>query len=159
MSVNPQNKLYQMNTSSHIGYNSATVKQEISVLIQHHDTIVNPRTNDNSKKIGSCVGDFQELEELGKGAHGTVCKVRSLWNTQLYVLKKINLAIVKSSYRREALREVQLMKRLANPHVIRYYNSFIEEDTLYIIMEYADNGDLHKLLRSKRDKREHIPED
>ena len=51
------------------------------------------------------------------------------------------------------------MKRLANPHVIRYYNSFIEEDTLYIIMEYADNGDLHKLLRSKRDKREHIPED
>ena len=29
------------------------------------------------KKIGSCAADFDVIEELGKGAHGVVFKVRS----------------------------------------------------------------------------------
>ncbi len=51
------------------------------------------------------------------------------------------------------------MKRLANPHVIHYFTSFIEDDILCILMEFADNGDLHKVLRAKRDKKEHFLED
>lgn len=40
----------------------------------------------------------------------------------------------------------------------RYYNSFMEEECLYIIMEYAQRGDLHKYLKQKREKKETIPE-
>ena len=35
----------------------------------------------------------------------------------------------------------------------------MEEENLYIIMEYAERGDLHKLLKAQRDKKEFIPED
>jgi hypothetical protein len=35
----------------------------------------------------------------------------------------------------------------------------MEEDSLYIIMEYAVKGDLHKLLRTQREKKEFLSED
>jgi predicted Ser/Thr protein kinase len=47
--------------------------------------------------------DFEVLEELGKGAHGVVFKVRSRKNNLLYVMKKINFNNLKQSYKKEAL--------------------------------------------------------
>ena len=35
----------------------------------------------------------------------------------------------------------------------------MEEESLFIIMEYAEKGDLHKLLKSWRESKESIPED
>ena len=54
---------------------------------QNHDKIVNPQTNEYSKKIGACITDFEIMEQLGKGAHGTVFKVKSRRNNQIYVMK------------------------------------------------------------------------
>ena len=51
------------------------------------------------------------------------------------------------------------MMRLRNPHVVRYHTSFIEAESLNIVMEYADKGDLHGLVRSLRDKKETLSED
>jgi serine/threonine protein kinase len=92
---------------------------ELQMIIQNHDLIVNPLTNPNAKKIGCRCSDFEVLGELGKGAHGVVFKVKSLKNQQIYVMKKINFNNLKPSYKKEALREVQLLRRLSNPHVIR----------------------------------------
>ncbi len=44
-----------------------------------------------------------------------------------------------------AHREVQLLKTLKHQHVIRYYNSFHDEKSLYIVMEYCERGDLYKV--------------
>lgn len=35
----------------------------------------------------------------------------------------------------------------------------MEEENLFIIMEYAEKGDLHKLLKAQREKKELIEED
>lgn len=107
--------------------------------------MVNPRGNENAKRIGFQKSDFQIIEQLGQGAHGTVFKVRSIRNNKVYVMKQINFSVAKpggelqAAYKREALREVQLLKRLEhNPHVVKYYNSFMEDECLHIIMEYAE---------------------
>lgn len=39
------------------------------------------------------------------------------------------------------------MADLHHPHIIQFYTSFIESDNLYILMEYAQKGDLYKLLK------------
>ncbi len=81
-------------------------------IIQHHDWIVNPYNNEHSKRIGCQSADFEVMEELGKGAHGTVYKVKSKRNNLIYVLKRINFNNLKANYKRDALREVQILKRL-----------------------------------------------
>ena len=35
----------------------------------------------------------------------------------------------------------------------------MEEENLHIIMEYAERGDLHKLLRNQREKKELLSEE
>jgi len=120
--------------------------------------------------VGSSSKDFEILEELGKGAHGTVFKAMSLRNKQVYVLKKVDFSLVKVSRKREALKEVELLKTLDHIHVVKYFSSFIEEDCLYIVMEWAQEGDLHKvnnfridsfgqLIKKQREKKERISED
>ena len=37
--------------------------------------------------IGKCLGDFQLIGEIGRGAHGVVYKVRSNINGKIYALK------------------------------------------------------------------------
>lgn len=61
-------------------------------------------------------------------------------------MKEIDFMKLKSGHKKEALREVQLLKKVQNPHVIKYYTSFVENESLFIIMEYADGGDLSKIV-------------
>lgn len=53
--------------------------------------------------------------------------------------------------RNKCLGEIEILKSLDHPNIIKYYNSFLEEKELFIILEWADKGDLKKLIR-KHDK-------
>lgn len=103
-----------------------------------------PETGDVNinKIIGGKQEDFELKEELGKGAHGVVIKIQSKLNGKEYVMKKIDLNQFKNKRSRDFIKEAQIQKKLKNPNIIRCYNSFIENSQLYIIMEYAEEGDL-----------------
>lgn len=47
------------------------------------------------------------------------------------------------------MREVTIHKELRHAHIIRLYNAFQEGPTLYIILEYMDNGNIFKMIREK----------
>ena len=59
---------------------------------------------------------------------------------------------MKQKSQEAALKEVMILQDLSHPHIIKYYHSFIEQDCLYILMEYAQGGDLHSLMRKRRSK-------
>jgi NIMA (never in mitosis gene a)-related kinase len=71
-----------------------------------------------------------------------VNKVLSLVDSKEYVMKKINIKHIKIKHQKEALKEAQILRKVRHPNIIRYYNSFVEDEHLYIIMEYAEGGDL-----------------
>ena len=41
----------------------------------------------------------------------------------------------------DAINEVQILARLDSPYVVRYFDSFIDEKCLAIVMEYCENGE------------------
>jgi NIMA (never in mitosis gene a)-related kinase len=51
--------------------------------------------------------------------------------------------------REKCLREVDIMKKLNHPHIIRYIDSFIHNNELIIVTEWAERGDLKKLIKEK----------
>ena len=96
--------------------------------------------------IGNSLQDFVMLLQLGKGSNGTIYKVRSKLNNKEYVLKKVNLKNLNIAQQKEAFKEAKILKKVKHPNIIRYYQSFRDEGSLYIIMEYAEGGDLQKVF-------------
>ena len=44
----------------------------------------------------------------------------------------------------KCLKEIDLVQSLQHPHIIEYVESFIEEDQLHLVFEYAEAGDLKR---------------
>ena len=101
------------------------------------------------RNVGECVEDFKMLCEIGKGSYGIVYKVISNIDQKTYVMKKINLKHVKLKNQNEALKEAQILRKVRHNNVIKYYTSFVEDNFLYIIMEYAEGGDMHAVRMLK----------
>ena len=105
----------------------------------------NKKTKDNY--VGSHLSDFEIVKALGKGSYGTVYTVKSRLDSNIYVMKKMELNHLKESQQRECYREVSILRKVSHPNIIKYYSSFLENESLCIIMEYAELGDLYTLIK------------
>jgi NIMA (never in mitosis gene a)-related kinase len=91
---------------------------------------------------------FELLEKLGEGAYSVVYKVKRKEDSNIYALKKVKLKGITDKEKENALNEVRILASVKSPFVISYKEAFIEEEseTLCIVMEYADKGDLYQRI-------------
>jgi len=115
--------------------------------------VFNASEFNDEESIGDKKDDFEFLQLLGQGAFGKVLKVSSLINHKVYAMKILDLeekeeeGISKEIKEQYFISEIELLKKLKHPNICKYYKSFREEDKLYIIMEYFDNGDLGTYIK------------
>ena len=102
--------------------------------------------------------DFVILKELGRGSFGVVYLVVNSISNGNFVLKRINIGHLNPKYQQAALREVEILKQIDHPNIIKYFSSYIENNTLSIITEYAEGGDLYQYLLKQRHKKLTVPE-
>lgn len=50
-------------------------------------------------------------------------------------------------------REVEIQAHLRHPNILRLYGYFHDDARVYLILEYAPNGELYKLLNAQPEKR------
>ena len=91
---------------------------------------------------------FEILEKLGDGAYSIVYKVKRKEDNNIYAIKKVKLKGLSEKEKQNALNEVRILASVKSPFVISYKEAFIEEEkeTLCIVMEYADKGDLYQKI-------------
>ena len=113
--------------------------------------VFNAQEINNDDLIGDSSSDFEYLQLLGEGGFGKVLKVCSLVNHKIYAMKILKLEdderLSKEEKEKYFKSEIELLKKLNHPNIVKYYKSFREEDQLYIIMEYFDNGDLSDYVK------------
>ena len=92
--------------------------------------------------------NFNIIKKIGEGAYSTVYIVRRNEDDQLYALKKVKIQSLSLKEKQNALNEVRILASIKSPFVIGYKESFIDEtdQTLCIVMEYADEGDLFQKI-------------
>lgn len=112
--------------------------------------------------MGNCLNDFEILQILGEGSYGFVAKVRSRLNHKIYAMKKVDFSKISTEKEKQlCLNEISIIQKMDSPYVNKYYKYFFENNNvLYIIMEFMDNGDLdgfinaHKVLNKPIEEEE-----
>jgi serine/threonine protein kinase len=69
-----------------------------------------------------------------------------------YVIKTIKIGELTHAEQLEAINEVKLLASIQSLYVVKYFDSFVENETLYIVMEYCNRGDLKGLLKRRKSK-------
>ncbi|EAY10186.1 hypothetical protein TVAG_118380 [Trichomonas vaginalis G3] len=95
---------------------------------------------------------YKQIKELGEGSYGKAILVQERGTDKKYVIKEIRLYGVTEQERQDALKEVTILKTLQHPYIVSYIESFHERGNLYIVMEYADGGDLSQKIEAQRGK-------
>jgi len=87
--------------------------------------------------------DFEIGRTLGRGRFATVYLAREKKSGTIVVLKVIYKSVLKELRAERALRsEIEIQAHLRHPNIIRIYGYFSDEDRIYLVLEYAMNGDI-----------------
>jgi NIMA (never in mitosis gene a)-related kinase len=80
---------------------------------------------------------------------------------QEYALKKVKISNLSDKEKENALNEVRLLASVSHPNIVAYREAFLDEpsNTLCIVMEYADDGDVFQLISTHRRNKQYIPEE
>lgn len=92
------------------------------------------------------------FEQLGQGHYAVVHRAQHVHTGGMYALKKIAIFDMDSKSRKECLNEASLLQRLQHPNIVRLFDSFMEENDLYLVLELADGGDLHRTIAAYREQ-------
>ena len=100
----------------------------------------------------SSMNDFKIEKVLGKGSFGSVYLVRRIEDNKIYALKSVILEKLNKKEQQNSVNEVRILASVNHPNVIGYKEAFWDDsqNTLNIVMEYADDGDLQTKIGKMR---------
>ncbi|XP_070591604.1 serine/threonine-protein kinase Nek8 isoform X5 [Erythrolamprus reginae] len=92
---------------------------------------------------------YERIRVVGRGAFGIVHLCLRRLDQKLVILKQIPVEQMSKDERLAAQNECQVLKLLHHPHIIEYYENFLEDKALMIAMEYAPGGTLAEFIRKR----------
>jgi len=87
---------------------------------------------------------------VGEGAYGKVFKVQNKVDNKVYAMKILSKKFLE---KRDQLKYVQselnILKVLEHPFIIKLHWSFTTEKYIYFILDYSNNGDLDRFIAKR----------
>ena len=102
---------------------------------------------------------YSKVRVLGAGSYGQaiLCKdLQSRNGARKVVVKQMTMP---ENQLAEAKKEAEVMRGLSHSNVTALFDCFVEAKKFFIVMEFADGGDLAAAIDRKRKRREYFSED
>ncbi|CAN0254397.1 unnamed protein product, partial [Ectocarpus sp. 12 AP-2014] len=87
---------------------------------------------------------YETISVIGKGSVGMILKVKHRQTGVEYALKTIQLDKISRSMLTEMRNEIEILKRLDHPNIIRAIETFESDKEVYLVMRLCTGGDLHR---------------
>lgn len=101
-----------------------------------------------SGKDNAELKDYQLGDCLGKGAFGSVFRALNMGTGETVAVKQVKLADLPKSELRVITLEIDLLKNLDHPNIVKYHGFVKSTESLNIILEYCENGSLHSISKN-----------
>ena len=88
--------------------------------------------------------------KLGEGAFGNVWKVKKKQTGIVRAMKRIPKQRNRETNIRDIINEIETLKQLDHPHIVKIFEFFIEADGYYLITEYCRGGELFDVIKRER---------
>ena len=123
--------------------NSDKEKQNEEKKIEDVENIIIDTNNLFMQRHQSPWNFYEELEELGSGFYGVVKKVRLIKNPEIIrAMKIIPEENIVQGEGASLIDEIEILKILEHPNIMKVYESFVYNHNYYIISELCDQGHL-----------------
>jgi len=101
--------------------------------------------------VGQTIGDFEILEEIGRGGMGVVFKTRQVSLDRMVALKILSYALGLTDHAVARFqREAQATAKLNHPNIIPIYAQGQQEQTYYYAMELVSGRSLYDIIKELR---------
>lgn len=102
-----------------------------------------------SNNIGNKLEDFEILQIIAEGSYGSIAKVKSKLNSEIYALKKIKIGNLDEKEKFYIKKELIFFEKLNHPNIFKYLGHFEENGCDYYISKFFDKDNLFKFLEDK----------
>ena len=104
---------------------------------------------------------YEPICLIGKGNFGSITKIRRKSDGKILVWKELNYGTMKEKYKHHISSEINILKELHHPNIVKYYDRIIDKENtkIYIIMEYCPGGDISQLIKRCRHQKQYINEE
>ncbi|KAH3745847.1 Mitogen-activated protein kinase kinase kinase ANP1 [Pelomyxa schiedti] len=94
--------------------------------------------------------NWQKMQRVGRGGFGTVYLGMNKDTGEIFAVKQIEIENISDENAQQLLKsydkEIQLMKKLVHPNIVKYLGATIDGLMLNIFMEYVGGGSLSSIL-------------
>ena len=79
--------------------------------------------------------NYEIKEELGKGGFGSVYKVINKNDNKIYAIKRVSIKGLNQKDLDYIKNEANILSSIENENIVKYYESFYEDDFFNIVMD------------------------
>lgn len=101
--------------------------------------------------FNSLLDNYNIIRTIGRGSYGTVELIENIKTKEQFALKTIE--ITKKEDLTDIINEIKIMENFNSKYIVKIINWFYTETNVYIIMEYAENGDLDAVIKKQKESK------
>lgn len=101
----------------------------------------------NQKKFSS-LSEFHIIKEIGRGGFSKVYLSQHKKTKMNYALKKLKLRKITAADFEMMVNELKIHRELNHPNIVKFHDVIVENENLFIILEYCKDGSLFNYIRS-----------
>ncbi|MBO4351588.1 MAG: serine/threonine protein kinase [Proteobacteria bacterium] len=141
-----------MNNAANTPLNTSAADTPENIFLPEKESFSQSASNP-PKTPPELAGDYEFLEEIGRGTQGHVFRARDLHHNRIVAIKQLKIGSVANWKDYELFqREANVLATLDIPGVAKFYESRefldIEQPAAYIVQEYIEGNNLASILAS-----------
>lgn len=105
------------------------------------------RNGDVADRVTNGRVHYQMGAEIGRGGFGVVFQALNVEVGDFVAVKRFPLTAIDAESLASIEAEIDLMKKLNHPNIVKYVDTIRTQDYLHIVLEYMENGSLQHVLK------------